>query len=474
MKTRCGQLLRRVLCCFLSAVFLATPFFGIGILPVYAVTAWPSLETTVNAESAICMDADTGAILYGKNINQARPPASITKIMTALLVLENCDLDEMVTFSETAVSRLEPGAVTAFTSAGDKLSVRDCLYALLFRSANEVGNALAEHVAGSIEAFADLMNQRAKELGCKNTHFMNPSGLNDSEHYTTAYDMALIAKACMENPAFLELESIDSYKIGATQERPNGLTVTIGHKMKRSGTNYSDSRVVAGKTGYTSLAGNTLVTMAEDGGRRLVAVVLKDRNPLHYVDTKDMLDLGFSAFENVDADALFDADAVESRLVTDGVIPEGEGANHLETDRKLMASLPKGAPVSDLSCSYEYNLAGNAPEDAVAKLTLYSGDHTAGEYFILNSRESNLSILDVSTPAKVAIVSISLVTIVGVIAFLVLGSGTAWHVHNVREEKKRLARMRRRRRRRLEAMGMTEEEFRILVEKRKKHSGEQE
>ncbi|MDO4265360.1 MAG: D-alanyl-D-alanine carboxypeptidase family protein [Eubacteriales bacterium] len=471
MKERSGKRIRRFLSCLTAALLLACSFLS-GMTPAYAVTAWPSLPESVNAGAAICMDAETGAILYGKNINVKHYPASITKIMTALLVLENCELSDMVTFSESAVSNLEPGAVTAFTSAGDQLSVRDCLYALLFRSANEVANALAEHVAGSVEAFADLMNQRARELGCTNTHFVNPNGLNNSEHYTTAYDMALIAKACMENPAFLELETEDSHTIGSTQKRPNGLTVTLGHKMKRSGTAYSDSRVVAGKTGYTSMAGNTLVTMAEDGGRRIVAVVLQDRNPLHYVDTKDMLDLGFSAFENVDAGDLFDASEVEARLVTDGVIPAGEGANHLEADREIRASLPVGASVSDLSYKYEYNLAGNAPEDAVAKLTLYSGDHTAGEYFVINSRESNLSILDVSTPAKVAIVSISLVSVIGVIAFLLLGSGTAWHVHNVRVENQRLARMRRRRRRRLEAMGMSEEEFRALVERRRNKPGD--
>lgn len=467
MGTKFRKLWNRII----AGIFAASLFAGVSLgtfcTQAYAAVAWPSLAQSVNAGAAICMDAETGAILYGKNINAAYYPASITKIMTALLVVENCSLDEIVTFSETAVSNLEPGAVTAYTSAGDQLTVRDCLYAILFRSANEVANALAEHVAGSVSAFADMMNERAKELGCKNTHFVNPHGLNDSEHHTTAYDMALIARACMANPTFMELETVDSYKIGPTQKRPDGLTVTLGHKMKRSGTPYSDSRVVSGKTGYTSLAGNTLVTMAEDNGRKLVAVVLKDRNPLHYTDTKNMLDLGFSSFENVDASSILNPDAMEEKFVTDGVIPQGEGANHLELDRPMTVSLPYGAEVSELVFDYEYNLYENAPEDAVAKLTLYyDGDHTAGEYFVLNSRESNLSILDISTPAKVAI-SISVATIIGIAAFFLLSGGTAWHMHNVREERKRREKMRRRRRRRLEAMGMSEEEFRKLVERRR-------
>ena len=435
-----------------------------GMMTAYA-AAWESIPNSVHAQAAVCMDAETGAIVYGKNINEKHYPASITKIMTALLVIENCDLDETVTFSESAVTGLEPGAVTAFTSAGDKLSVRDCLYALLFRSANEVANALAEHVAGSVSAFADMMNARAQELGCTNTHFVNPNGLNDSNHYTTAYDMALIAQACMNNKTFLEIESVDSYQIAGTAKRPNGLKVTLGHKMKRSGTAFSDGRVVGGKTGFTSSAGNTLVTMAEDGGRKLVAVVLQDRNPYHYEDTSDMFDLGFSSFENVDAESVFDKKAVEAQLITDGVLPKGTGANTLETDRKLRATLPKGASLSDVTVSYEYNLGtGNAPEGAVAKMKLSYGDHTAGQYFITNSRESTLSILeDVPTPAKVAI-GISLATAVGIAAFFILGGGTAaWHVHNVRVERARMERMHRRRRRRLEAMGMSEEEFRDLV-----------
>ena len=462
--------LRRLTGFWCAAALILGLFFTAGAGQAYGAPGWPTLSQSVNAGAAICMDADTGAILYGKNINEKHYPASITKIMTALLVVENCSLDETVTFSESAVTGLEAGAVTAFTSAGDQLSVRDCLYALLFRSANEVANALAEHVAGSVSAFADMMNAKAKSLGCRNTHFVNPNGLNDSDHYTTAYDMALIARACMENETFLSIETVDSYTIGPTQKRPNGLTVTLGHKMKRSGTAYSDSRVVAGKTGFTSSAGNTLVTMAEEGNRRLVAVVLQDRNPQHYTDTGAMLDLGFYSFENLEAPELFDGKALETQLITDGVLPQGEGANNLETDRPLQVSLPKGAAVSDLSCDMDYNLSGGAPEEAVAQMTfLYGGDHTAGSYYILNSRESNLSILDVSSPAAVAIVSISLATIIGIGIFFLLGGGTAWHMHNVKVEKRRRERMRRRRRRRLEAMGMSEEEFQRLVQRHRDH-----
>ena len=461
--------MRKTAARILLAVYISAEVFAAGALsafPSYAAVNWPSLSQSVNAGAAVCMDADTEAILYGKNIHSKKYPASITKIMTAIIVLENCSLDEEVYFSETALNNLEVGAVTARTSVGDVLTVRDCLYALLYRSANEVANALAEHVAGSISAFADMMNAKAKELGCLNTHFVNPSGLHNDEHYTTAYDMALIAMEAMRDPVFLDLEDDESYRIGPTAQVPQGMVVTIGHRMLRSTGGYTDSRVIGGKTGYTSKAGNTLVTMAEDGGRRLVAVVLEDRNPAHYNDTRAMLDLGFSSFQNVEAEGLIDSAALEERLVTDGIIPES--ANNLKTERPLLLSLPAGASTEEVTADYEYNISGNAPPEAVARVSFLLGEHTAGSYFILNERESTLSILDdVPTGTKVAVISISLAGIIGIAAFLILGGGTAYHAHNVSVEKKQLQRMKEKRRRRLESMGISEAEFKRMVESRR-------
>ena len=145
------------------------------------------------------MDSATGAVLYAKNGETQFYPASITKLMTALLVAEKCSLDDTVTFSATATTNLESGAVSIKMAEGDTMTVRECLYALLLKSANEVGNALAEHVAGSNGAFADMMNAKAVSLGCTNTHFTNPHGLNDEQHYTTPHDMALIARAAFQN-----------------------------------------------------------------------------------------------------------------------------------------------------------------------------------------------------------------------------------------------------------------------------------
>lgn len=246
----------------------------------------------IQSEAAVLLDASTGNLLYAKNADTKYYPASITKLMTALLVAEKCSLSDKVTFSKTATTNLEAGAVTLGLVEGDTLTVEQSLYGLMLKSANEVANGLAEHISGSVRAFADLMNARAKELGCTGTNFVNPNGLNNSNHYTTPHDMALIARAAFQNETVRKVASTLSYQIPATKNA-GARTVTMGHKMLYP----SDSRyyagIIGGKTGYTSLAGNTLVTCAERDGVRLIAVIMKSKST-HYGDTKALLDYGFA------------------------------------------------------------------------------------------------------------------------------------------------------------------------------------
>ena len=257
-----------------------------------AVSAADISQPEVAAEGAVLLNAATGEVLYGKNQDQQFYPASITKVMTALVVLEHCNLNETVTFSETATTNLESGAVALGVSAGDQLTVKQSLYGLLLKSANEIGNGLAEHVSGSVSAFADLMNAKAKELGCKNTHFANPHGLNNENHKTTPYDMALILRAAVANDTFRKIDTTTSYQFPAIKNAA-ARTITMGHKMMYK----TDSRyyegIIGGKTGYTSKAGNTLVTAVERDGVRLIAVVMKAKGT-HYTDTRAMLDYGFA------------------------------------------------------------------------------------------------------------------------------------------------------------------------------------
>ena len=214
-------------------------------------------EPVIAAEGAALLNASTGQLLFSKNGDTKLYPASITKLMTALLVAENCNLDDTVTFSATATTNLEAGAVSLNLVEGDKLTVRQCLYALLLKSANEVGNALAEHVAGSNAKFADMMNARAAALGCTNTHFTNPHGLNDNDHYTTPNDMALIAKAAFENGTVRTVASTLSYDLPATKKNA-ARTISIGHKMLYPNDSRYYAGIIGGKTGYTSKAGNKM------------------------------------------------------------------------------------------------------------------------------------------------------------------------------------------------------------------------
>lgn len=245
----------------------------------------------VEAEGAVLLDCATGQVLFEKNARTQFYPASITKVMTALLTIENCNLNDIVTFSSAATTNLESGAVTINLTAGDKLTVEQCLYALLLKSANEVANGLAEHISGSVSAFADKMNQRAAALGCTGTHFANPNGLNNETHVTTPYDMALIARAAYANATLSQISTTTAYAMPATQ-KSEAKTITMGHKMLYPTDTRYYPGMVGGKTGYTSKAKNTLVTCVERDGVRLVAVVMKAAGT-HYTDTKAMLDYGF-------------------------------------------------------------------------------------------------------------------------------------------------------------------------------------
>ena len=253
-------------------------------------------EPEIASEGAVLYIATRGKFLYEKNANHQYYPASITKFMTALLVLENASQDDTVVFSSAATENLESGAVNLELTKGDRVKVRDCLYGLMLKSANEVANGLAEHVSGSVPSFAKKMNRRAQELGCTNTNFVNPSGLNNAKQLSTPHDMALIAKACFDRADFRAIDRTVSYHFPATQKRPNGTDIVMGHRMISSGNADYYPGILGGKTGYTSAAGNTLVTCAERNGVRLIVVVMKSHKT-QYSDTRALLDYGFQLAE---------------------------------------------------------------------------------------------------------------------------------------------------------------------------------
>ncbi len=365
---------------FLLCLALMT---GVFAQTAYAAPAWPD-NVSISAEGGILMDADSGAVLYGKSIHVPYFPASITKILTALIVIENCNLDDIVTFSHNAVYNVEADSSNANLEEGDRLTVRDCLYAMLLRSANEAANALAEHTAGSVEAFAAMMNAKASSLGCTDSHFNNPSGLNDPNHYTSAYDMALIAQAAFRNETFVTIDSTLYYDLPPTKRNADGLRIYPGHRMLKKNMAQYYPGIVGGKTGYTSLAGNTLVTCAERDGMKLIAVVLNGHQT-HYTDTKSLLDFGFANFRSVN---VADVDTTYSSVTNDmtiaGLPTTDLSILHMQADCRI--TLPVTADFADAVSIISYDLTPAAPEHAIARIAYeYNSRQIGATYLIHNA-----------------------------------------------------------------------------------------
>jgi D-alanyl-D-alanine carboxypeptidase (penicillin-binding protein 5/6) len=248
-----------------------------------------TVPVNVTATAAILMDARSGQVLYSRNPHLRWPPASTTKIMTALVALEHAHLDTLIEISPE-VARFREGSVVGLP-AGAKISLHDLLYALLLPSGNDVALAVAEGVSGSVPAFVDLMNDRAKELGAVQTHFTSPHGLFDQDHYTTAYDLALIADAAMQDPVFREVVHTRRWTFSVPGHRARWL---FNHNRLLS--RYPGADGV--KTGYVHQSGQTLVASATRNGWRLIAVLLHSRD--EWGDAARLLTYGFAHYRSTE------------------------------------------------------------------------------------------------------------------------------------------------------------------------------
>ena len=440
---------------------------------------FPTIEIT--AEAGILKDANTGATLFEKNADERYLPASTTKLMTAYVVSKHVnDFDAKIKFSHDAVYNVESGSSNASLDEGDELTVRDCLYALLFKSANEAANALAEYVAGSREAFVELMNKEAKNLGCSNTCFENPSGFNGENHYTTARDLSIIAAAFIKDKRLMEIESKSSYELPATKKSPEGSKIWMEHKMLLRNSKYYDERALAGKTGYTIKAGNTLVTIAESDGRTLIAVVLKDKMPYHYIDTKALFDLGFSKYENqkIEHKSLFDMEKIVEEINESGKYSDKLSADNIYFDKDILLTLPIDSSEDGIKYRINYKIPACEPSNALAKISYFAGDRLVGAYYAYKNQSINIGETDVKEEDeheiskkadafnfnniemnfKTIILScfmIILIIICCIILFI-----------KISEKKARDERLRRRRER-LSEMGISDEEFNELLKKQK-------
>ncbi len=259
-----------------------------------SIEGWPT-GPQIEAQSAVLMDLNSEAILYSKNADTQLYPASITKLLTCLLGCENLDINAQITLSQQAAYGIEAGSSTIYGDAGEVFTVEQALMGLMLESANEMALAIGEEVSGSVKKFVELMNTRAEQLGCTNTHFNNPNGLPDETHVTTANDMAKIAKAAWQNTTCRKFFTTDLYEIPPTNVFTETRYLLNHHKMM-AGRDYAYDGVLGGKTGYTEVAGSTLVTYAKRGNLTLVAVVMNSVNGA-WSDTKSLLDYGFDNFE---------------------------------------------------------------------------------------------------------------------------------------------------------------------------------
>ena len=218
---------------------------------------WPE-GPAIGAEAAILMEAETGTILYAKNIHEHLYPASITKIMTGLLAYENLSMDDMVEFSETAVFSIEYGSASIGIDPGEALTVEQSLYALFVASANEVAAGLAEKMGGSLDKFPDMMNRRAKQLGCNDTHFTNSNGLFNEEHYTSAYDMALISREFFSHEELAKIANSPTYFMESSDRQPEEFTLFNKHKLINGEIEYEG--ILGGKTGFVEMSRQSSTT----------------------------------------------------------------------------------------------------------------------------------------------------------------------------------------------------------------------
>jgi len=275
-----------------SLLALTMAFTAAAVPAVYADTTTLN-RPVISARSAVVIDGETGSILYGKNIHSRRDPVSTTKLLTTLIAVERLDLNQVVTISrKTADTTKYSGGSRVGLKAGENITVRDLLYGALLPSGNDAAEALAVAISGSDANFAVLMNEKAQELGCQDSSFSNPYGWKVPNHYSSAYDMALIARAALNNDTIETVCSTERYRMHATNKQPARTIYTSNSFV--AGKVYTQSGVFAGKTGTWSYGNSSLVSACQRNGRVVYSVVLGDTIYKRYSSTNSILDYSYS------------------------------------------------------------------------------------------------------------------------------------------------------------------------------------
>lgn len=331
----------------ITAVLVAVCLCMLSVVSVFAQQDGPD----VKAEAYCVINRKDGSIVYSKNMDDRYYPASITKIMTALVTLEHCtDLDDTVVFNSEVMDSISSNSSTLNPVAilDEEMTVRDALFGLMLNSANECASALAVYTAGSIDAFVEMMNEKAQELGAVNTHYMNAHGLDDDNHYTTAHDMAIIFDAALKNDVFRYVDSTAIYTIPATNKYGER-NCTSTNQLINGARPYEG--VYAGKTGHTAKAGRTLVTAAYRDGMDLICVIMKSDNDNFYSDTETLFDHAFLKVQGNEQEVYAAAD--------DSVMAQNDLASGLNVRQYPSTSAPRIASLMPGDAVHRIGTFGN-------------------------------------------------------------------------------------------------------------------
>lgn len=392
----------------------------------YSAEEPPDLAST----HALLVDEKTDTVLYDKGSTERCYPASLTKVMTAIVVLDNAELDEEVTVEEGDFDEVTPESSVAGFKAGETLTVRDLLAGLLLPSGNDASYVLARYVGGGDwYAFVDMMNKRAAELGCTDTHFVNPCGLHDDDHYTTARDLVTMFEAALEYPDFKEIASCATWDLPATSENPARTLENTNLLLDPESPVYMDGIIGASKTGSTIEGGKCLIVEANQGERSLVCVVLgapmagnSKGITSNFYDAKALVEWGFGAWKTGEVVKQGD------RLATVDVEFSSEGDEvGIEAASSLVGTVPVDLTLDDLTITPLWTETLRAPlteGSTVGEVTVALGDQQLGTVSVAPARSVGLSIpdfvvwwitSDFSHALIVAVVAVALFVLIGVI-----------------------------------------------------------
>lgn len=332
----------------------------------------PEVDFPVYSQGTVLLETSTGKVLYGKNENEKLYPASTTKILTAIIAIEHYNLTDKITANKSAITAIPSGYSNAAIQPGESLTVEELLQLFLIHSANEVGYILAEDISGSIDNFANLMNKKAIEIGCKNTHFTNPSGIHNAEHYSTAYDMALIAQYCMKNTAFRNIVSMTSCTIQPTDKYEKRYFKNTNDLLD-SKSRYYYENAIGIKTGFTTQAKNCLIAGSKKDNMELITVALgaeatADGRSGRYVDTINLFNYGF---ENYKIQKINTANTEIQNLTIENATKDTKNLPLLLKD-DIYALVPTNIDLSTLKYDIDINSNVSAPiteNDVLGKIT---------------------------------------------------------------------------------------------------------